>query len=399
MAHNANPQLAPSVTLEEECARSAPSSVRLENSGPVAQTIAGAAIVEEADVLRGSLKVGSVAQVVVATIATVGLLYLLKFVMITVLVALLLAFILDPFVQLQSRIAIPKAVGALVAVVLAAVLVAGVGYFLYARLGDFAAELPKYSERIKRVIRPIQEPLNKLERGAGSIDTAPTAGREPVPVTVREAPIFSRVIAANGGAIGQVLLGVGFVPFLAYFMLTWKEHAHSATVRLFPEEHRTAAYRTVAKISAMIRTFIVGNLTIGVISATISVAVFWFLHIPYFYFLGIISGFVNLIPSLGVFLALVPPLAGGIGIVDKTGIVIILLTIAGTHAATMNILYPKFIGQKARLNPLAVLLALLFWVWIWGAAGLILAVPIVGALKIVCDHTDSLKGIGDWLGD
>jgi predicted PurR-regulated permease PerM len=399
MAHNANPLIVSPITHEEERARTPASSIRGENSRSMAQTIAGAATVEEADVLRGSLKVGSVAQVVVAIIATVALLYLLKFVMITVLVALLLAFILDPFVQLQSRIAIPRAVGAFVAVVLAAVLIAGLGYFLYARLGDFAAELPRYSEHIKRIIRPIQEPLRKLETGAGSIDSPPPDGREAVPVTVREAPTLSRLVAAKGGAIGEVLLGVSFIPFLVYFMLTWKEHAHSATVRLFPEEHRTAAYRTVARISAMIRTFIVGNLTIGVIGATVCVTVFWLLHIPYFYFLGIISGFVSLIPSLGAFLALVPPLAGGIGIVDKTGIVIILLTIIGTHAATMNVLYPKFIGKKARLNPLAVLLALLFWVWIWGAAGLILAVPIVGALKIVCDHTDSLKGVGDWLGD
>lgn len=399
MAYNANSLTVSPNRREEECAQGVANSIRLENSRPITETIAGTATVEEADVLRGSLKVGSVAQVVVAIIAIVGLLYLLKFVMITVLVALLLAFILDPFVHLQSRIAIPRPVGALVAVVLAAVLVVSVGFFLYARLGDFAAELPKYSERIKRILQPIQEPLSKLEKGAGSIDSAAIDGREPVPVTVREAPTFSHLVAANGGTIGEVLLGVGFVPFLVYFMLTWKEHAHSATVRLFPEEHRTIAYRTVAKISAMIRTFIVGNLTIGVIGATVCVTVFWFLHIPYFYFLGIISGFVSLIPSLGAFLALVPPLAGGIGIVDKTGIVIILLTIIGTHAATMNVLYPKFIGKKARLNPLAVLLALLFWVWIWGAAGLILAVPIVGALKIVCDHTDSLKGVGDWLGD
>jgi predicted PurR-regulated permease PerM len=365
----------------------------------VDKTIAAAAVVEEADVLRGSLKSGSVAQVVVAIIATVGLLYLLKFVMVTVLVALLLAFILEPFVHLLSSVAIPRAVGALVAIVLAAGLALGLGFFLYASLRDFATELPRYSERIQQSLRRIQEPFSKLEKSAASINSAPSDGKQAVSVTVREAPLFSRIVTAKGGAIEELLLGIGFVPFLTYFMLTWKEHAHSATVQLFPVEHRSVAYRTLARISAMIRTFIVGNLTIGLIGAMVCVTVFWLLHIPYFYFLGVISGFVSLIPSLGVFLALVPPLAGGIGIVDKTGIVIILLTVVGTHAATMNVLYPKFIGKKARLNPLAVLLGLLFWVWIWGAAGLILAVPIVGALKIVCDHTDSLKGVGAWLGE
>jgi predicted PurR-regulated permease PerM len=107
---------------------------------------------------------------------------------------------------------------------------------------------------------------------------------------------------------------------------------------------------------------------------------------------------VSLIPYLGVFLALLPPLAGGIGIVDKTRIAIILLSVVGLHVVTMNILYPKIVGKRLRLNPLVVTLSLFFWAWIWGAMGLILAVPLVGATKIICDYVDSLRGLGDWLG-
>src|SRR5207247_6417619 len=57
------------------------------------------------------------------------------------------------------------------------------------------------------------------------------------------------------------------------------------------------------------------------------------------------------------------------------------------------------VGRRFRLNPLAVTLALLFWAWIWGAMGLILAIPMVAATKIICDYTDSLRGLGQWLGD
>ena len=71
----------------------------------------------------------------------------------------------------------------------------------------------------------------------------------------------------------------------------------------------------------------------------------------------------------------------------------------GTHVVMINVLYPKLIGQRVRLNPLAVVLSLLFWFWIWGAMGVILAVPITGAAKIVCDHVDSLRSLGAWLGD
>ena len=74
--------------------------------------------------------------------------------------------------------------------------------------------------------------------------------------------------------------------------------------------------------------------------------VFWRLGIPYFYFLGVISGFASLVPSLGVFLALLPPLAGGVGMVDKSGVTIIVLTVIGLHLLSMNVLYPKIVGRR-----------------------------------------------------
>jgi predicted PurR-regulated permease PerM len=87
------------------------------------------------------------------------------------------------------------------------------------------------------------------------------------------------------------------------------------------------------------------------------------------------------------------------GILDKTGAITIVIMVIGLHVLTMNVLYPKFVGRRLRLNPLAVTLTLLFWAWIWGAMGLILAIPMVGATKIICDYTDSLRGLGQWLGD
>jgi predicted PurR-regulated permease PerM len=84
---------------------------------------------------------------------------------------------------------------------------------------------------------------------------------------------------------------------------------------------------------------------------------------------------------------------------NKSGVFIILLTVSGLHLLIMNVLYPKIVGKRLRLNPLAITLALLFWAWIWGAMGLILAVPLVGATKIVCDFIDPLRGLGAWLGD
>jgi len=126
--------------------------------------------------------------------------------------------------------------------------------------------------------------------------------------------------------------------------------------------------------------------------------VFWYLDIQYFYFIGLISGFVTLVPYLGVFLALIPPLAGGLGKLHEGGFIAVIATVVSIHLVTMNLIYPRVIGPRLQLNALAVGLSLLFWAWVWGAPGLLLAIPILGALKIIFDHVQPLQPLGSWLG-
>jgi predicted PurR-regulated permease PerM len=77
----------------------------------------------------------------------------------------------------------------------------------------------------------------------------------------------------------------------------------------------------------------------------------------------------------------------------------IVLTTVVLHIVSINVLYPKFLGPRLRLNPLAVTIALLVWAWLWGAIGLVLAIPITAGVKIVFDHVESLKALGVWLGE
>jgi len=148
----------------------------------------------------------------------------------------------------------------------------------------------------------------------------------------------------------------------------------------------------------MIRSFLLANLAVGLVSGAVCAVVFWRLGIPYFYFIGAISGFVTLVPYLGMFLALIPPLAGGAATLHQGGVLTVIVTVLGIHALTVNWIYPRVIGSRLKLNALAVSLSLLFWAWIWGAPGLILAIPILGTVKIVCDHVEPLQALGGWLG-
>jgi AI-2 transport protein TqsA len=89
----------------------------------------------------------------------------------------------------------------------------------------------------------------------------------------------------------------------------------------------------------------------------------------------------------------------GIGQVDSGALFGALVTVLGMHLIALNVLYPRFLGPRLQLNPLAVTVALLVWGWLWGAIGLVLAIPITAAIKIVFDHIHSLKPYGTWLGE
>ena len=75
------------------------------------------------------------------------------------------------------------------------------------------------------------------------------------------------------------------------------------------------------------------------------------------------------------------------------------VSVAMLHLLALNLLYPKFVGARVHLNPLAVTVALMFWGMLWGAIGLVLAIPLTAAIKALCDHVSTLQPYGRLLGD
>jgi predicted PurR-regulated permease PerM len=346
------------------------------------------------------LRKATITQITLTALAVLAICYFAKLVLVTIFTSILIAFILEPIVRLLGKIRIPRSVGSGIAVLLLLGVLYGLSYFFFQRAVDFAHQIPQMSGEIKKVVAKYQTNAEKIRQSTQSVIPPSQADKNAVPVKVQQETGMRGLISGSGIAnVGEALLIVAFIPFLVYFMLTWQEHTRRATVQLFPSASRANAYRTLGKISDMMRGFIVGNFVIGIFMAVFSMVVFAFLHLPYFYFLGLISGFLSLIPYLGVVLAILPPIASGAGVLHGTGMIVIAVTILSLHVFSMNVLYPKVIGGRLELNPLAVTLALLIWGWIWGAMGLILAVPVVGAIKIVCDNVEGLEPFGNWLGE
>jgi predicted PurR-regulated permease PerM len=308
--------------------------------------------------------------------------------------AILLSFMLSPVVQALEYLHLPRAMAALISMIVLLAALYGVTVASYNQALIFADNIPKYSQKIRTILQPIQRDAEKLEKTGEAVGSPEDTNVVPV----RQVTTWSETLTHGAGTLTDILLAASFVPFLAYFLLTWQSHARSATVMLFPLHYRNTAFVTLGLIGKMLQSFIVGNLLIGLLISGVSVAIFGLLHVPFFYFVGFLSGFLSLVPYLGIVLAMVPPILVGVDL-EAGSLLLVVLSVIGLHLFGLNVLYPKLLGSRLRINPLAVTIALLFWGAVWGAVGLVLAIPITGAIKIVFDHVESMKPYADWLGE
>jgi predicted PurR-regulated permease PerM len=328
---------------------------------------------------------------VVGIVGILALCYFGESVLVVMLVSVLLAFILAPIVDLLTYIRLPRSLAAAIAILLLLSALGGIVFYSYNQAATLLQDLPKYTNKIR-------EEALRFRRSAERFEVLAPEHEKGV-VSVRPATDWADLLTRGFGSASAAVLAVSFVPFLVFFMLTWQDHVRSATVMLFPMANRHTAYVTLGQISAMVRSFMVGNLLIGLFVGAVSTVSFWTIHLPFFYFAGFISGFLSLIPYMGVLIALVPPIFVGLGHLGSQEVFIIIATVLGLHLVALNVLYPRFLGKRLQLNPLAVTMALLVWGALWGAMGLLLAIPITAAIRIIFAHVGSLKPYGAWLGE
>jgi predicted PurR-regulated permease PerM len=341
-------------------------------------------------------------QRIIATGVVLGFLYVAGSLVMTVIVSMLLASTLDPVVRLFTRRGVPRSLGSLLTV---GMLLAGtylLFYMFFAQGQAFVADFPKYYGTLRDHVLRVKKKAEVFQRTTKDvISPREVEGPElpPPPESQKESPITSALVGV-GQTLTEALLMLSFVPFLVYFFLAWKVHIRRNTILMVQAENRVAAERMIDGITQMIYGFVLGNVMIGLMLSAASFLLFWAFGLPYAFFLGPMSGFLSLVPYFGVVLAVVPPFLAGLvqfntlpPLVGIVGGVILL------HLIALNVLYPKIVGRRVHLNPVVVTLAIMFWGWLWGGMGLLLAVPITAAIKAVCDNVHALRAYGRLLGD
>jgi predicted PurR-regulated permease PerM len=336
---------------------------------------------------------------IIAAGVVFGFCYWASTVVITVLVSILVAYLLDPVVELLERFRVPRAAGALVVLLVALTLLTGLGWFVAGGIEQFGESWPKYSGVLKQATAAVQERVQALEKRFSEI--APEEEKKPRTPEVRvreESPVRGLLLRGLGG-LYTALLALSFIPFLVFFMLAGKRDLWHGTMQLFPPTERTRVRDTLDAVAGMLRGFILGNLIVAGILAMVSALFFWIIGLDYPVLTGIVSGILNLVPYLGVVLAWLPPLVIGLTKYHTLGPFVGIAAVLGLfHLIAINFLVPPLVGRKVHLNAITVTIALLFWGWLWGGMGLILAIPIMATIKVICDHVENWRPVGRWLG-
>ena len=364
----------------------------------------------------------------------IAILYFGRIFFITSIVTIMTAFILEPFVGLLMRIRFPRGLASFVVCVLALVILWVLGLGAYAQLVNLYDQLPVYGERIGDLVDGFQQKLQAVEqqtyrmliparqrqqqeeqaraaqqaaaqaRTRRRAQPAPPPAEQPGPIPeVRihqeeRTPIGDFIFAGLSSAY-LVLLMASFVPFLVYFMLSWRDHINRSFLQFFHGEDRLIAARSLTGVADMVRAFVVGNFLLGLMLAFCSSLIFWWIHLPFPFLAGSLSGFLSLVPYVGLPLATLPPLFAALSLNRLEIYVAVTVTVSILHLITLNLLYPKLVGARVHLNPLVVTFSLMLWGFLWDAPGLLLAIPITAALKAVCDNVKDLRPFGKFLGD
>jgi predicted PurR-regulated permease PerM len=320
---------------------------------------------------------------------------------ITLLLAAFLAILVDPLVTNLERLRIPRSVSAATIIIAGMLFFCILTYSSYNRISDFVEAMPQYAERIRDAIRPLSQKIARVQETA--VTLSPETSTNPntkkiAEVKVKEPPSWPSYIIRGVGPVWGAVIIIGVVPFLMFFNLLRKDQMNQRLASSLGDVIDVPQF--VGRVTKMVRGFAAGNLVIGSAMAAVTVFVLLSLKVQGALVLGVISGFLNLVPFLGVVLAALVPIAAALLQFDTAGpFVIIALTVVCLHIVSANYLIPKIIGSRVSIGPVAATAGILFWGWLWGLMGIFLAVPLTAFVKIVADCHPSLIHVSNLLAE
>jgi predicted PurR-regulated permease PerM len=360
--------------------------------------------------------VRSMTLVVLAVLAVLAVLRLASGFFIPLMLGLVFTYALSPVVDALHRARIPRALGAGVLIL---VILAGVGGSVYS-LADDANELieslPTAARKLRDSMRKqahapdttlesVQKAAAELQRAAdeAGAPAAATGPRQPTRVVVEKPRIDVREHLWSG-TVGLVSLAaqVVLVTFLTYFLLLSGDTFRRKVVKIAGPglAEKKLAVQALDEINAQVQRYLLVQLVASLGVGLATGVAFALLGLNHAAVWGVAAGVLNLVPYIGSVAitgaaALVAFLQfGELDMALLVGGISLLINIIEGY-----LLVPWATSRASRMNPVAVFVGVLAWGWLWGVWGLLLGIPILMAVKAVCDRVDHLKPVGELLGE
>ena len=349
------------------------------------------------DLLQKPFDVRSVALSGLFILALFYTMYFMRSVLLPIVLALLLSYLLKPLLRGLGRFGVRPA---LAAAILLIGIIATIGYgisFLAAPAAGWLEKAPYGLQQLQQKMLPLRKPMEQVAKASGEIDklTTPADATAPAAVEVKR----SRMSDVVYGRTQEFAVSTVLLLILLYFLLAYDEVFLAKVIKMMPtlEDKKRAvsiAHEIESHVSRYLLTTTLINMGLGLAVGT----AVYFLGLSNAIMWGVLVAILNFVPYLGALTGILCMTVGAVLSFESLSYAMVFpaayLVIATIEG---NFITPYVMGRSLTLNPVIILLSLTFWGWMWGIAGVILAVPILAAFKIFCAHITEMEPVAEFL--
>jgi predicted PurR-regulated permease PerM len=376
-------------------------SVKVESRGDVsddenqAGKVTSRARLRTAELLQKPFDVRSVALTGLFILAVFYTIYFMRSILLPIVLALLLSYLLRPIVRGLAQLKIPLPISAaLILIGFLALVAYGISALTAPTMG-WLQKAPAGLTELQRKLLPVKKSVAQVTQATGEIEKLATTNAEAKSVELKRHPITEIFFIRTPEFISSALLSV----ILLYFLLVYDQAFIAKLVRLLPtlSNKKTAvviAHDIESQLSRYLFTITVINACLGLAVGT-AVGLLG-LRNPVMW--GAMVTLLNFVPYLGALTGIICTTIGALLSFDSLGYALIFPAVylaLGTLEGSF--ITPWIMGRSLTLNPVIILLSLTFWGWMWGIVGIILAVPILAAFKILCAHIKPMEPLAEFL--
>ena len=363
--------------------------------------------------LHMPVDVRNLSLALLALFASVALLHWASAVFIPIMLSLLLTTALRPAVEMLRRWYVPRWLGAGVLLVAIVSGLASAAWSLSDGAAQLVDSLPVAAKKVRDNLRArtsgaspldnVQKAATQIEQVATESSTATPARRGVQRVVVERQPFNIRDYLWSGtvglmSALGQLTV----VVFLTFFALASGNLLRDKLLRIAGTslERRKVTIHVLQDITGQIQRYLLVQVFTSLLVGVATGLAYWALGLENAAVWGVVAGVLNLAPYIGS--ALVTGASALVAFL-QFGTLDMALAIGGAsliiHTLVGNLLTPWLTSRTSSMSPVAVFVSVLAWGWLWGLWGLLLGIPVMMAVKAVCDRVEDLKAVGELLGN